>query len=89
MCLPVGDAIRFSPMKQEHAYWYAPPHGIYTVEISCRATCGNGGSATWHVVIDIDNEKTEFSGTIKPGEIALVGQFEVSSWLMRPIDIMD
>ncbi len=76
----IGEApvIGNSRGRGEHAYWYAPPYGTYTIEINYRAPCDQGGSTTWHVVIEIGNEKREFSGTIGSGMTVLVDQFTVS-----------
>jgi hypothetical protein len=75
--------LRLPFRRQEHAYWYAPPYGTYTVELSYRATCGESrGTAAWHVVIEIGNEKREFSGTIGSGVTVLVDQFTVGGYFM-------
>lgn len=78
------DVVSFSPMRREHAYWFAPPYGTYTVEINYREACGDGGTATWHVVIEINGDRQEYSGTIGPGMTILVDQFTISSCFIEP-----
>jgi len=82
-----GNQIGFRLAEQEHANWYTPPYGTYMLEINYRATCGNEGSTTWHVFVEIGNEKKEFSGTVGPGMTILVDQFRVDCLLLLPINI--
>ena len=79
-----GDWIIISSTRREHAYWYAPPYGTYMVEINYRTPCGNGGSAKWHVVIEIRGDKKEFNGTIGPGMTILVDQVTIASFIIVP-----
>ena len=69
---------------REHAYWYAPPYGAYMVEINYRVPCGNGGSAKWHVVIEIRGDRKEFNGTIGPGMTILVDQVTIPLPIILP-----
>ena len=65
-----GDCIELASNPVENVFWpYGQaPAGMYDVFIEYYAECNDEGPTAWEVVVKIDGETRNFSGTITPEE---------------------